>query len=1210
MNQCRKFKITTYRLFFHCRWVCLSVLIFSIIFTILVTIPGISFIQPYKIYIFIPASILGGIALISGLLFWAWYFPKFRYLAYGAAWLAAKIRTLWKSNPFRIFLVLAISTTLWGLRQQLYINNPTPFYWQKKPTFDFWAEVLKLSSIMEILLLSLLLFTIWQMYRYRKRIVISDFENFTGNKEYDTAIKGIAALIINEMSRVSNLLTTIDEIQPGSKNGVINPTVDAHELGSELEEIFGTGTAVTVAKTINIPIRPIYVFFRKKLHGPVLTGGVHFKGSTPIITACLKGGKYSRSWRISSEDIKSNTPIPSSFTDLLVKMTEQLVYHTIAYIFQDITPRWEAMKYYTDGLWLFRETSRTEEKRQVNLIEAKQAFSMALRNDKNFIQSYYNFGIVYRELENDDAAATAFREVLSKQPGNCHCYYQLAILNYNKKEYLDAQWYCEQAIVTCPAAPQYWNLMGVILYYQWQEKYKEAELEKSTDKEDAYPTITDFKTFQPIPQEVYIYFEIAIKLSWQDLCKSIIKKDKINIKKQISKLNIRNLAVTHSKKKQKPSRCLFKQALFLNPDDSELFFEEGKCLFRCENYEEAYLAFRRVFEEDKEIDDPFSFWAFYMNTSAQMYDKYKNPKQNKEEQEREAYLEVATKSYRFFLYSAANIIIEPEFDEHSPDEIELNEELVCEALKLIQGDPEPHENKLLIQAIYDSQKKQFPDSQWIEKQLSSPPLPLSKRTEPQHHNFFTWLEIQKKFHYAASIINQEKPLPKYLKKAKALLLDVFQKQINDDQDQEDIKYQFGPQSSKILLYLVKACFQLKAYGEALFYARKAVRLSPYDSEIRYHLGRIHDRLENYPQSIAEFKISFNLGLSSPNMLIKIGETYLNQGRSLHDFQQRIEAFHSALETLSQARTIMADKSYEDPDDHIGYDDYLKGSNDPMDDCDHIKTPDNQADDYNNAAPPNCGKNYLCLWTEIHFHLGNVYYELLEYDAAISHLNTVKETAKLLNNLSYSIPVIMNLGEFYLHIKDFNEAEATYTDALAQINEYRSNDLQEGENQVTSEMDNLECELRLCQIQLERAVSLKEKNFSKRNQLDFLLDKKSLPSLMAITKVTERNRLIALYYQCLGLMHQIQGQKNEAERNFELSLTYQSDSRTYLQLAQFYLQTLSEGTPSIIDPHIIFKIRRTALLCRQHDLRHEYTKEIDTILDYLDSLNKKGASLQT
>ncbi|MCI0470919.1 MAG: tetratricopeptide repeat protein, partial [Candidatus Aminicenantes bacterium] len=81
--------------------------------------------------------------------------------------------------------------------------------------------------------------------------------------------------------------------------------------------------------------------------------------------------------------------------------------------------------------------------------------------------------------------------------------------------------------------------------------------------------------------------------------------------RDIAQLCTRNLAVITGKKKYRWSPFLFRQALFLEPDNNDLYFEMGKYYFRCGEWEKAHEAFTRVFEHDAEVNDPFSYWAFY-----------------------------------------------------------------------------------------------------------------------------------------------------------------------------------------------------------------------------------------------------------------------------------------------------------------------------------------------------------------------------------------------------------------------------------------------------------------------------------------------------------------------------------------------------------------------------------------------------------------------
>ncbi|MCU0286111.1 MAG: hypothetical protein MUF15_06895, partial [Acidobacteria bacterium] len=644
---------------------------------------------PKTLLLYIVLSVIGLIIFLAWILVWGWYSVYFRYLAYGVAWMLSGIRRLLSSTIIQLLIILAISANFWVWRKSLYSKKGN----SEDTIIAFLKEILMFDSLIKILVIAAILFTIWQLFKTRKRIVICDFENFTGNKDLDPVVKGIASICSNEMGRLFKLLKTYDDIHPGATNDMAKVVLnlDAGDIGNDFEQIIGPDSSLKIAN-VTVHLRSLYSFFRKLLHGPMLTGGVHMRGDKFILTASLKGGKFKGNWQIGFEE---DDTIPKDNFEKLDKLTQRLVCRVLTDLSQGITPRWKAMHQFIEGLRLFRETQRTEEKRKWNYVKAKDAFSMAVRDDEKFVQCYNNFGYIYRKLKSDEAAEAAFREALKKKPDYHQCYYQLAEIyceNYYigeiykewkgdklLKEYSlsDAQWFCQQAITICPSEPSYWDLLAVIQYYKRGKHEAEKEVINSS--------------------------MIGTMLAWRALCKSIMKGEKTSKYKDTALICIRNLAVLTGFNKQKKSRCLFGQAIFLSPNDNDLHFEIGKSFYRqCnkdensgiqesnnppsqtdnknkvkidkKNAKKAYNAFKRVFEDDVDVDDPFSFWAFYMNVNAKLYEHEKN------EETKEKYKDFVNNSYIYFLDAAAKIIHNDK--NYQNGKIQRNEGLVSEALEL------------------------------------------------------------------------------------------------------------------------------------------------------------------------------------------------------------------------------------------------------------------------------------------------------------------------------------------------------------------------------------------------------------------------------------------------------------------------------------------------------------------------------------------------
>lgn len=1058
-----------------------------------------------NLWLYILITAIGLLSFLAWILFWGWYSVWFRYLAYGVARVISGIRSFLSSTFIQIVIIIGLSGWFWLWRKHALQGED----------FDL-KDLLRLTSMLKILVVAAALFTIWQLIKSRKRIVICDFENFTDDEKLTPVVKGLALLCSNEMSRLSKLLKTYDDIHPDAKKdmGKVELSLDVQDIGKDFEEIIGPDSSIKIGNVITIPIRALYGFFRKLLHGPMLTGGVHLHGNKFTLAASLKVGKFKGNWQICFEETEAH---PNSVSEQLNKLTERLVCRMLTDLSPEITPRWRAMYHFTEGLRLYRETLRTETKRTLNLIKAKYAFSLSIRDDEKFVQCYYNFGNIYRELESDEAAKAAFREALKKKPDYHQCYYQLAIIYYenylkeskngvegNNPRYslLNALWFCQQAIAICPTDPSYWDLLAVIQYYSRGENAENAVINSSMT---------------------------GTMLAWRALSKSAIKGEKTSKYKDTALICTRNLAVLIGIRKKKRGKCLFSQALFLEPDNNDLHFEAGQYFYRMKDIPNAYKAFKRVFEDDEEVSDPFSYWALYVNVNAQLYKKEKDKKKRLE------YKNSVDNGYVHFLDAAAEVIHADEsYDDNT---IQENEELVSVALKLTNKNKEAGQ-KIFLSEFIKFIGRDLATISILQRENSANGM-LTQYKSLSEKDFFTWVKTQIDIK-SAILILEERDEEHFSTAASSLAASI------------DILKDEYPNELKILglyRYLAMAYLLIGSYEDALNSAREAVNLNPYDPDVREVLGEVYFRLKSYRQAVIEFEISFNVGNPSLHILEKIGEAYKEEGKILHDPAKRKESFTKAADFFKECHDIIDDKSYE--------------------------------------ANVQEDESYIETLGKIHFNLAYFYREILQYDDVISHYQIALEMVKALKSKVDILGILLQMGWVYLETQDFTEAEKAFNDA-------KSND-------DVLPLIKTEIDIGLMFSKVERAISI-DRNVRLEDTAKAWAENTETSMNEKDKEFQEKARLLSLYHECLGRYYFIQGKVEEAEKEFEKSISFMPTPRVYLYLADFYLHEASESRIGRKET-LLTKTRNAFKLCRQNDLRLQYEKELTDLEKKLDALEK-------
>ncbi len=116
-----------------------------------------------------------------------------------------------------------------------------------------------------------------------------------------------------------------------------------------------------------------------------------------ILIAELSGGGMSWNWRVESKDLKEIAGQDEVLDDV-GKMIRLMAYRIFTDLVRVGSPRWEAVRHFSEGLRSYRQIQRTETNRRVKLREAERHFMEALRDDSSFAQCHYNLGIVYNFL--------------------------------------------------------------------------------------------------------------------------------------------------------------------------------------------------------------------------------------------------------------------------------------------------------------------------------------------------------------------------------------------------------------------------------------------------------------------------------------------------------------------------------------------------------------------------------------------------------------------------------------------------------------------------------------------------------------------------------------------------------------------------------------------------------------------------------------------
>lgn len=509
------------------------------------------------------AAWISGGALAAGFLVWlgltGWHRHRFRHLAWRTASLVGAAWRWVAAAPWALLVLIVLTLlALWPGK----VPNQDALLWG--------------------LLALFVTFAVRSGYQISRRIVIPRFTNHTGDEKLDACVEGLASLLCGELQRIGDLYRTIDENTPRSLQAVPDVSVSVQGAGEVLEGAICPDTKISFGP-LQVPVATLIAVAGRLLRGPRVTGTLHQEGQQLFVLAQVEGRGVSGNWRVEVGDLDEEER-GCQGSELVNRLVRQLAYRVIATLVPVGSPRWRAVRCYTDGLRAYRETHRTGRKQAQSLRLAERCFIQALDDDNKFAICHYNLGVVYRDLGQRKSAAAAFRRALREDPLSFEASCALAenALTEKRRECQKAIWFADNALRIRPADAWAWILKGYAMR-------KLREMERG---------VIDLPPGDPAWREVIELREIALALAWRALCRAELRPGRALRSTAVERAGLcaMNLAVAYAMNDcLKRSRRVFQQALRLVPNDSTLSFELGKTLYRSQCWGEAVERLGQVF---------------------------------------------------------------------------------------------------------------------------------------------------------------------------------------------------------------------------------------------------------------------------------------------------------------------------------------------------------------------------------------------------------------------------------------------------------------------------------------------------------------------------------------------------------------------------------------------------------------------------------------
>jgi tetratricopeptide (TPR) repeat protein len=530
-----------------------------------------------------------------------WYSVTLRYLAWcmaragGTAW-------RWLTSGWRLPAVWLIGvSTAWFIRS-IFLSKS--FLDGKKPPHsnDLAAALANLfvfSTIWKILVITILIVFVAQIYRATRRIVVVAFANHAGS-EFNSCVAELPARLLNDLRRLSDIYQTVDEEgRPiGASSVLVGPKASTGDIGEDVRGAVGSDAKLEFGP-IKIPIGAIVGVFTRIARGPQLTGSLHREGRRLILLARIDG-RIEGSWRVAgteTAEVKSAADAGAAVEPMLA----ELVYR----VFTDMTdvgsPKWQAVRCYSEGLRAYRRTLRTKQEFQVRLRQARSLFIEAHSEDDKFARCYYNLGVVDQNLDKIGAARAAYQSALARDPTLVDAAYALAWIYWTNEDHSNALQYSERAISINPDDARPWNLRGLAL----------ARLKKR-----ALPDGQEAPADEGWWAEIAECCEIAAALAWRELCCAGASGRSLESAKEVAQYCLNNAAFSHFKcGRVRNGISILRQALILRPVAS-LYFELGDYLEKGGYYAKAARARHSAVVLEPDIEMRAKYWAYLAGSEA------------------------------------------------------------------------------------------------------------------------------------------------------------------------------------------------------------------------------------------------------------------------------------------------------------------------------------------------------------------------------------------------------------------------------------------------------------------------------------------------------------------------------------------------------------------------------------------------------------------
>jgi tetratricopeptide (TPR) repeat protein len=723
-------------------------------------------------------------------------------------------------------------------------------------------KLLDYEFLLKIIGTGVLLLSIREGVKVRKRIFIQDFINHTEDATLESMSKSLPHQLSSNLSSITTLYKVIDttrSIKLDSTSSAIDATLSVESIGENIKEAIGSQSTEISIGPVKIPLGSILGLLSKLVQGPRLSTVISTDGNGLVLMASLQGGNLSGRWSVSASDIKETC---SDNKTLLDKMTSQLSFRIFTDLSSSGSKRWRAVVSYTEGLRFLRDSIHTPVRQTISLYKAEKKFIETLSIDSDFSICHYNLGYVYRKLGKNESAETAFRKAIHTNPGLTDAYYALALIYKQRHRLKDSEVYCNQIIQINPLESRAWDLKALVLSEVYKEMYTDNRIPE--------------KEYKNYMSKNLIHRELAVSSAWYHVCFSLMKQELDRKLEDIAISCIKDLGY------ESRSVFVFHQALFLQPSNAEIYEKLGMLLIQKKQWKQALNSFEKAVSlNNKDI-----YYAYICYCHSRLYQK------RKRHQDKRSSIDAF-----YSTLESASSVSDVAIKLLQESLIFLEETEIAKTLGYIQKIKEIStisDTTLRVEAI-EAEFKQIEsimssllNSNAIDKAHGSQKIPVDTF-------ILRWASGMLLYHHGRAIYENKKQLA----------FDFFNRSL------DVLGVSHSKEIKELGLYRVTSyiAYILENYSMALFMAEKSLVLSPESAKERTLLGDIYFSLQDYTRADEEYKVSFDLN-PSPETLLRRSDIYSELAKEIIDSAQRKELIEKGIQINKEALELVENGSFE------------------------------------------------------------------------------------------------------------------------------------------------------------------------------------------------------------------------------------------------------------------------------------------------------------